>query len=414
MLDQFEIVKLVEEQIKEKVQAEMQTLLEDQSWTEIVEQQLMRFAQDRIAAKFASSEYTPKILETVERSVQKLFNDGKIADFKELIDENKLNQLLDARVTPLIDKYIEERFSNPSWLDKVQSVSNHAATERLNKNLMSIDIETTIARVVEEKMKQGLEISSQKPQLTIMDDVVVNEHEFVTDRITVVSDATIEKSLTVQDLIVRGRVNTDNISWSELTTKITQEVTDNVKEETLSLMIDGVLKKASKKGIDFDNVTIDGQKLIEGDSLGPSILNSKLTTVGTLKELTVTGPTKLNETVTVNRGKIGINTENPNMALDIWDNEVQIILGKKKQDTGYIGLGRKGTLEIGTSEAAITVEPDGKTVIKELMIGRNNISWDRQIPNYSGQKGDIVFNMDPTSENDTGWQCLGGFRWRIF
>ena len=48
------------------------------------------------------------------------------------------------------------------------------------------------------------------------------------------------------------------------------------------------------------------------------------------------------------------------------------------------------------------------------MIGRNNISWGNEIPGYSGQKGDIVFNMNPTSSNSVGWQCLGKFKWRVF
>ena len=231
---------------------------------------------------------------------------------------------------------------------------------------------------------------------------------------TVVNDADFQKTLTVKDLVVRGRVNTDNASWNELSDKISRETVQSVKTELTDKITDSVLKTVKKKGVDITDVKVNGDKLITDGALSNTITNSNLEKVGTLQELSVIGATSLNETVTVSRGKLGINTESPNMALDVWDGEVQITLGKKKQDTGYIGLGRKGTLEIGSSNTAITIDSEGKTKINELMIGRNNISWGNEVPGYSGQKGDIVFNMNPTSSNCIGWQCLGKFKWRPF
>lgn len=411
MLDQQEIVKLVEEQIRTKVQTEMETLLEDHSWNDVVEAHLMRFAQDRVAAKFASAEYLPKILDTINDSVKQLFDNGQIDDFIGLVDEEKLNVMVDAKVSPLIDKYIDSRFNDPAWLEKVQSVSNHAAMDRVERKLTGMDIDAKLDQLIEQKLGnkiRSIEDQASTPQLTIMDDVVVNENEFVTNSLNVVESAT------VRDLIVKGRVNTDNESWNELKSQIASESVKTIKDDLLESLSDDVFKRAQRNGINFENVKVNGETLVVDDRLGRGILHSNLKTVGRLEELAVSGETSLADTVIVNKGKLGINTEKPTTALDLWDDDVNVTVGKKKKGTAHIGL-RKGTLEIGTEGGSqITIDEEGKVKISKLMIGRNNISWDKQIPNYSGQKGDIVFNMDPTSENDTGWQCLGGFRWRKF
>jgi hypothetical protein len=411
MLDQQEIVKLVEDQIRTKVHTEMESLLEDHSWNDVVEAHLMRFAQDRVAAKFASAEYLPKILDTINDSVKRLFDSGQIDDFIGLVDEERLNQMVDDKVSPLIDQYIENKFNDPTWLEKVQSVSNHAAMDRVEKRLAGMDIDAKLDQLIEQKLGnkiKSIEDQASTPQITIMDDVVVNENEFVTTSLNVV------KSATIQDLVVKGRVNTDNASWNELKSKIAEDTTKIVKDELLESLTDDVFKRAQRNGIDFDNVKVNGEALVNGDSLGRAILHSNLRSVGRLEELEVTGHTSLADVVTINKGRVGINTKTPTSALDVWDDDINITVGKKSKGVAKIHLS-SGQLELGTnSDSQLTIDPEGKVRIKQLMIGRNNISWDRQIPNYSGQKGDIVFNMDPTSENDTGWQCLGGFRWRIF
>ena len=408
MLDQQEIVKLVEEQIKTKVQSEMEALLEDHSWNDVVEAHLMRFAQDRVAAKFASAEYLPKILDTINDSVKVLFDKGQINDFIGLVDEDKLNQMVDSKVSPLIDQYIEKKFNDPSWLEKVQAVSNHAAMDRVERKLTGMDIDAKLDQLVEQKLGnkiKSIEDQASTPQLTIMNDVVVNENEFVTKSLKVMENAVI------QDLVVKGRVNTDNSSWDELKTKITEEAVGIIKRDTINHIKERVLETAKSDGIDFQSVKIDGKTLVDGDTLGNHIFKSRLRSVGKLEELEVEGLTRLNDTLTVNKGKIGINTDSPATALDLRDDDIRLTIGKKSKDTAQIAT--KNTLEITTGNTAIVIDPDGKVKINDLMIGHNNISWAKQVPNFSGQKGDIVFNMDPSADSALGWQCLGSFRWRV-
>ena len=321
------------------------------------------------------------------------------------LDEGKITDLLERA----IDQQLEEKFNNDNFLDKVKSVINQKVAQRVEKMFINLNVDDIIDHKINVAFTNkypGIQNDTDTVQLTLMDDTVVVENEFVAKSLNVID------SITVQDLIVRGRVNTDNSSWSELSNKIREETVDSVRDDLTDLITNSVLKTVNKNGINLKNIKIDGIDLITDGVLGATITHSNLERVGTLQALTVSGPASLSETVTVSRGKLGINTETPTSALDIWDGEVQITLGKKQKDIGYIGLSRKGTLEIGTNNNAITIDPDGKTKINELMIGRNNISWSNELPGFSGQKGDIVFNMNPTASNDIGWQCLGQFRWR--
>ena len=127
-----------------------------------------------------------------------MFDDGKIDDFIGLVDEHKLNQLVDDKVSPIIDEYIEKQFGDPDWLTKIQSISNHSAMARAEKELAKLDIDSKISQMIDVKLDnkiKSIEDKATSPQLTILDDIVVNEHEFVTDSITVISDATINLSL---------------------------------------------------------------------------------------------------------------------------------------------------------------------------------------------------------------------------
>jgi len=393
----------------------MQSLLEDDAWKTVVEQAVVKYAQDRVNAKFNSSEWAPQLIDAVERSVERMFETGKVKEFSSIVDDKKLINSINSKISEIVTKtseeQIERKFSDHAFLDKIQSVVNQHVSSKLDRFVGTVDVTDKINNRIDQIFDTRLSAIDRKTtqvQLTLMEGTVVNEHEFVTKSLNVMEDAV------VNNLIVKGRVNTDNRSWSELSEAIEKKTIKAVESELTSTITESVLSTVTEKGVDVNKIHSNGVVLISNTELGNTIIHSNLERVGALQELSVIGATSLNETVTVSRGKLGINTESPNMALDVWDGEVQITLGKKKQDTGYIGLGRKGTLEIGSSTTAIIIDDEGKTKINELMIGRNNISWGNEIPGYSGQKGDIVFNMNPTSSNSVGWQCLGKFKWRVF
>ena len=110
---------------------------------------------------------------------------------------------------------------------------------------------------------------------------------------------------------------------------------------------------------------------------------------------------------------MGINTDAPDLALSIWDEEINLSLGKLKSNTAWIGTSRLQDLAIGVNGiASIMVNKEGLVTVKELRLGRHRISHADQVPGWSGTKGDLVINSDPKSEAPFGWICLGTFRWQ--
>ena len=412
MIDQTELIKLIEEQITGKVHAEIGLLLADNDWSEIVEGYIVRFAQDRINAKFSNAEYAPQLITAVEQAVKQLFHDGKIMDFKQLIDPDIITELLDKKISPILQEYVAEKFNDSSWTHKVQSISNQLATAKLERTLADSDIEAVIDNIIVRKLterQQGIKDNATKTQITINDDYIVYENELITNQLHVIKDAKFDQSLIINDLIVKGSVNVDNRSWNELR----DNITDNVVKSVGDKVVNKVLERAIKQGIEFESILINGAPLVSGNELSSKITSSNLQSIGHLKELIVNGDAQINDTLCVVNKRIGVNTDQPSMALDIWDNEVEILIGKSAKHTGFIGLGRKGDLSLGTNKRSdIKIDEDGVTTISQLKVGRNNLSFAAELPNYAGQKGDIVFNNN-VSDSTFAWQCLGQFKWRV-
>jgi len=108
---------------------------------------------------------------------------------------------------------------------------------------------------------------------------------------------------------------------------------------------------------------IDGVSVISQDSLGESIINSKLRTVGPLRNLTVTGAADIGETLFVvsSNGRVGINTDQPPAGLTIVENNIEVVLGANEDGVGYVGTWGGRQFDIVTdSTSRISVK--GNTV----------------------------------------------------
>jgi hypothetical protein len=197
-----------------------------------------------------------------------------------------------------------------------------------------------------------------------------------------------------------------------LSADIAEKAFSRVTDEWQSDLVRQVAEHIKTNGIAFDRVTIGGELLLDNGYLSRAITESNLQTVGNLKNLTVSGEVRLNETFNINRNRVGVNTEEPEMAVSIWDEEVAINIGKNKLNQAYIGTSRSQGIAIGTNRIPqIEITADGLTQIKKLQVGVHRISHDTQVPGYSGTKGDIVFNANPT-DNVFAWVCLGAYKWQ--
>lgn len=112
--------------------------------------------------------------------------------------------------------------------------------------------------------------------------------------------------------------------------------------------------------------SIGDTPVITVDSLGDTIVNSNLTSVGTLNELRVSGDVELSEFIFVNSiyNRIGIGTDEPNASLSILDNNVEIILGSPQSDVAFMGTYTNHDVGIVTDNTVrINVKANGDVII---------------------------------------------------
>ena len=267
-----------------------------------------------------------------------------------------------------------------------------------------------ICKRLKKKLVPGINDSSTAHQVSISDQGVEIQSALSANSITA------QESLRVKDLAVTGSINVDNKSWQTLSDSISAKTLEKLSSQWRDTLVQQVTTSIQDGGIDFEQVHIGGDPLIQdGFKLSKAIVESNLQTVGTLRTLQVRGESHLNETLSVMNRRIGINTQEPEMALSVWDEEISILLGKHKNKNAYIGTGRSQALSIGVNrEPAIGIDTDGLTTIKKLQIGVHKISHDTTVPGWSGTKGDVVFNSNPgINSNVFAWQCLGGFKWKV-
>ena len=346
-----------------------------------------------------------------------------------MIDANVLEQLIakeiNVAVSNVISNSIDHLMVDPIWLAKIENLIIQNYTQKLTRHLSSVDIDKLVVEHLDanverwqEKLKEnftthGITDIADKIQLTVMDGAVVASEGLASQTLLVEKDADVRGTLSVNNLVLRGAVNTDNRAWNELADTIAEKASKKVTAEWQKKLVDEVLELAKTQGINFDRILIDNQPLVVDNKLNPSVKDTSIETTGVLKNLSTTGVVNLSNTVTVKSSRLGINTQEPEMALSVWDEEVSVIAGKLRKDQAFIGTARRQALSIGTNRTAcIEIDVDGLVTTKQFRIDRWRIGHGTEVPGYSGTRGDFMLNSDPKPDAPFAWVCLGGFRWQ--
>lgn len=190
-----------------------------------------------------------------------------------------------------------------------------------------------------------------------------------------------------RDLKVKGNIEADTISVKQLITENGQSLenpyafsantaselegkgltfTDGNKTRYLSYKNGERLW--SNLNIDLDansKFMIDNTEVLTLSALGPTVSKSNLKELGRLKKLNVSGPVNFNDYAFFSENnRFGINTESPNAAIGIIENDVELIIGSNKPGTGVIGVNSSSNLEIVTDNIPrITISNSGEIVI---------------------------------------------------
>lgn len=188
--------------------------------------------------------------------------------------------------------------------------------------------------------------------------------------------------------------------------------------------------------------SINGIKVLDEKELGTSVTKSNLREVGRLKGLIVDGSLSVNQYLYYNAtsDRLGLGTEEPNAALSICDQGVEIVLGASEYNNAAIGVFNNANLELVTDNTTrVTVGADGNidlgnrnngpikvTVHGTLGVNVNSIDSRAQLhvggalkfndtlhlkgdrPPESGsfKQGDIVWNSEPKQHHFIGWVCI--------
>lgn len=335
--------------------------------------------------------------------------------------EQQIKTAVDSAVQVHVARIIDELSLDPTWIAKIETLINQNYSQRFAKHLSTVDVTALIAKHIDQGIERwshklrtpGINDIATSCQLTVMDEAVVIEQAAVAKDVAVAGNAEIAGSLTVQDLVVRGTVNVDCRSWDEITNRASQQTLQQLTQDWRDQLVQQVLDLARRDGIDFAEVRINGKNLIQGDALTDVVKQSQLEQVGILRNLEVSGTASLNNTVTVTRGRVGINTNTPESSLTVWDEEVSIIVGKQQKNTAFVGTGRNQNLVLGVNrQNHLEIDPEGLVTIKQLRLDRFRIGHTDRVPGWAGSRGDFMLNHDFKPHQPFAWVCLGGLRWQ--
>ena len=341
------------------------------------------------------------------------------------VDPAIMTQYVDSAVQVMVKESLSILMNDQSWIDKIQQLVTMELTGRLSDRLSLVDINSLVAdnldqaidryrsRLTENFSSSGIKDTATKCELVVSDGAVVAQSGLACKELLV--DGTLTTTdLRAHNLAVTGSINTDCPAWIELSENIAKSANELLNDEWRESLAQQVLDLAKTQGIDFHSVTLNGSPIFEGARLNSSITDTSIQRVGMLRDLSVLGTTHLARTMNIDNHRVGINTESPDMALSIWDEEVSISIGKIKGDRAWIGSNRQQALDIGVNRRrSISIESDGLVVMDKIRLDRWQISFGNSVPNHSGPRGDIVFNHDPKPGQPWAWQCLGAYRWQV-
>lgn len=419
MIDTPQLEQLVREAIQSSVDTRIEQILQDPQWTQSVEKKIISYIRHRIANSFTDVTASADIVHVIKQSVGELMSSGLVPGLDQYIDQDKVHTAVYSGTQDIVKTAIDQLILDPKWLASIEKLIVENLARRVGERLSRIDVNTLVLQNLDQSLElvldrrkfKGLRDQAATPELELIDGAVIVTNQMQAPAITS-QQIEVSETLIVNNLAVRGSINTDNRTWQELSNHVAETATASLTEDWRNRLIKDVLDQIKRDGIEFQNVKIDGHTLVDGDRLASSVRHSALETVGILESLRVRGEANLGSSLAVLHRRVGINTENPDMALSVWDEEVALVFGKYKDQTAYVGTLRPQRMIIGINrKAAIDISDQGRVTMQHLTVGRHRVCHEPEIPNYSGTKGDIVFNSNPRGDGIWGWQCLGAFKW---
>ena len=401
------------------------------------------------------TDITAQVLQQVQEQLQSIVVGAVNQRVEGLINSNHINNTIDDRINRAVTEYKPDTTAIDQTMKTVIAQMGETVSGEMNDRIGSmiteringIDFVTLISNRLDSKLDRGTAFSFPEKSIdlrsvnmdslmitgdnivggviknfgsigiddqatgckvTILDQGTIFENTLYTPRIEVKGGALIDGDLEIQGNIVNNAAYQQIVSDAAATAR--NSITDTVLTEHQNL----IFERIQNEGVDLSRVTFNGRTLVDGDRL-VGVINSQLRTVGTLQDLQTSGETLLSETLYANSNRVGINTMDPKSALSIWDEEIEIGIGKSQKGVGRIATERDSDLILGTNNKDnITLKSDGSVAIPMLQINNMMFTSSSTPPTYSANRGTVVFNEVPSLGGPLGWVSLGDARWANF
>ena len=338
---------------------------------------------------------------------------------------NHVNKSLTDQTTAQITNYIGQKLAQIDLREAIQSVIRTSLGDTLTAGSFpeasiphtSIDFKgfktsgnNIIGGIISNFGSTGIEDRASRVQMTLLDHAVAFEGPVWGPELKIKGNVTVDGTL-----IVNGDVATDTPVFLKLVDQTSDAVRANLNTELFAGFSATLFDKIRDEGIDLDKVTQKGKEVVSGNRLGYHIVDTNIQRLGVVNDLQTSGENLFVNTLYVTQRRVGINTIEPTWALTVWDEEVEIAVSKKSQDTAWINTPRNQTLILGSNNRQnLVLNPDGSVDIDNLRVGNVPMSSATAIPNYNAITGTLVWNESPGPGGAVGWVCLGGTRWAKF
>ena len=322
----------------------------------------------------------------------------------------------------------------------VETIANTQAAEMPPATVNSISGNAIHGGKITLLRSTGVRDNATRTSLLVDDDMITVGN---IDTDNLIGDIDISGGLNVQGALTVGSLHVEELSSTQ---KVTQNIDFTAQGGTIDMMgmqwrqpgqatkqivwrndrfyISNTVDLHRNAVIEIDNIPV-----LSSDSLGVTVQNSSLTTVGTLNNLRTTGDLTIDDFVTYDSGtmRFGIGSEVANAQFSVASNEAEFVVDP---EFDHIRVGSYTTSKMSLltdNKDRIVIKEQGGVEVKDtlgikvqypgddvdLQVAGAIRFMDKKVAvgseaptTGSNNIGDIVYNNNPEAGGWMGWVCI--------
>ena len=389
-----QVLVQVQQQVLESINAAVAQRIDDLVSTDVINELVSREVTQRIISfQPDMSAFEQRIIDAGNNIINTI-NSDSTRHINELISSQIRGVNIEELTKLCITDNLNARGQHLSLIDNI------IPGTAINTESLKITGDNVLGGTITNFASTGIDDRASTCQVTILDAGTVFENKLYAKAVEVKGDAVIDGNL-----IINGSILKDSQGYQT----IIADVTD-IADATYNRVFDRI----QNESLDIAKLTIGQRSIIEGSTLTNAVTSSQLQRVGVLRDLQTDGETFLSETLYTTNRRVGVNTMDPATALSVWDEEIEIGIGKQSKDTAQINSRAVNFIISVANKKNITLTEDGTTIIPRLQLGNMTMSSGSAPPSYNAAKGSVVFNENPSLGGPMGWISLGDARWANF